>query len=158
MATLLIAAGADVSALDSDGESPLFLALESDSEDLPCVRMLLAAGCEVNRHRQSDRVTPLHSAVARRSRFCVRLLLAAGSNVNARDRDGNTALHWAGRLESLDCAVALVEAGANKKLVNKVPAQTSLAPKRQACTDRLSVRSRLRRAACGPRRRRKRAA
>lgn len=121
MVALLLSAGAERSIRDGRGTTPLHLLIESDDPDYPCVKMLIAAGCDVNRSRLADGATPLQLAAQRRSRLCARLLLAAGAKVDARDHGGNTALHVAARLDSLDCAVALLEASANKSLRNKVP-------------------------------------
>ena len=54
---------------------------------------LLDAGAEVDAvARNSQQVTPLHSAAARRDNTIAQLLLARGANVNARQQGGETAL------------------------------------------------------------------
>ena len=39
--------------------------------------------------------TPLHWAAMNDNEMVVRTLIAAGADIAARDRDGNTPLHWA---------------------------------------------------------------
>jgi len=85
LARKLLDAGADVSALDLIGRTPLHVAVEHPE----LVKILLANGADVNA-RDVFRETPLHLAV--RYRQSVALLLEAGADVSARDAVGDTPL------------------------------------------------------------------
>ena len=87
----LIRAGADVSAKNGDGDTPLSIAAACGSQDT--LRFLLANKADVKAADAHGR-TPLHAAVSQLgSPEIVKLLLAAGADVNARDEFGYTALH-----------------------------------------------------------------
>lgn len=135
----LIAAGADVNAVDRDGVAALVIAIGAGQTGV--LRALLAAGTDAN---AADREgsTPLHAAafagevvmareliehganVNRTGKFrntslmeaaghslpVVRLLIASGADVNAKAIDGQTALMGVGRADIARC---LIQAGAD---------------------------------------------
>ncbi|XP_046569212.1 putative ankyrin repeat protein RF_0381 [Haliotis rubra] len=91
----LIAAGADVSAQDNDGNTPLMMAVKAGSDISP----LLTAGTDVKLTNKSGK-TALHFVSEGKSSFrsqkktiSVHHLIAAGADVNAQDNVGNTSLH-----------------------------------------------------------------
>ena len=118
MVRLLIDAGADVNAradvrdpfepAEVDVRTPLLVAAEA--EDLPTIRVLVAAGADV-RVADEDGETPLHliagssaglhltrgstSADLRRMEEAARLLLEAGADRSAKNKAGETALDLA---------------------------------------------------------------
>jgi ankyrin repeat protein len=88
----LLAAGADVNARDSQGETPLFYASFSGSKEV--AELLLAHGADINAPDREG-LTPLHAAAYQGRREVVGLLIRKGANVNARSKDGSTPLHKA---------------------------------------------------------------
>ncbi|MDO5465188.1 MAG: ankyrin repeat domain-containing protein, partial [Akkermansia sp.] len=111
---LLITAGADVNAADSNYSlTPLnYAAMIGHTE---CVRLLLAApGIDVNKADNSG-WTPLHWAASLNDSECVRILLAApGINVNKENQEGYTPLRVAKRKGHSECARLIREAGGHE--------------------------------------------
>ncbi|HEV8414305.1 MAG TPA: ankyrin repeat domain-containing protein [Bryobacteraceae bacterium] len=64
-------------------------------------------------------VSEVADAAMNKNISAVRSLLQRKADVNAPQVDGATALHWAARLDDLDMADLLIEAGANVKAVNR---------------------------------------
>lgn len=103
---LLLAKGADVSALSGFGETPLHVAARRAGPDV--VLRLLDHGASVT--ATDDREwTPLHRASHAGNVDVVDLLLKRGAVVNAKAFMGVEPLHWAG---SAGAAAALLDAGA----------------------------------------------
>lgn len=109
------------------GDTALHLAAAGYRVEI--VRLLLAAGADVNaamNHRQSG---PLHYAAdgyisgptwdPERQVKTIKCLLAAGADVNAQDKNGAAALHRAVRTRCAAAVRALLEAGAEPNLRNK---------------------------------------
>ena len=114
---LLLDAGADVAAVNKSGDSPL--ALASWLGKTKVVELLLERGANVNTAIGDGR-TPLMLASERGYEDVVfKLCQQAMLNVNAVDAQGNTALLKAVRGGHMSIAVALLEAGADKSVVNK---------------------------------------
>src|SRR5205814_6671481 len=76
-----------------------------------CLRLLMAAGADVNVQGGPFNHNALLGAATTPSKETVRLLLAK-ANINATDSNGNTALDWAGRRGEPDIVKMLREAGA----------------------------------------------
>jgi ankyrin repeat protein len=93
MVRLLLAAGADPNAPDSDGRPPLIVALERAQEK--DVEALLAHGADPNRPDPSTTITPLMIAAQYKEIDSLKALLAAGADPSARDRSGNNAASYA---------------------------------------------------------------
>ena len=66
--------------------------------------------------------SPVADAAMRSDLASVRALIKQKADVNAPQVDGATALHWAVHLDNVEMADALVKAGANVKVANRVGA------------------------------------
>eukprot|EP00727_Mastigamoeba_balamuthi_P009392 m51a1_g5075 putative ankyrin repeat protein (357) ;mRNA; r:195852-204376 len=111
MASILLAAGADVNAARVDGVSPLYVAARLGSE--PLVRLLLAAGADVRRQRP-DGATALYAACKRGNAPVARALLRAGADTES-SRNGWTPLMIAARNGHAGVAALLLAEGADAR-------------------------------------------
>jgi ankyrin repeat protein len=118
VSVLLETAGVDMNAALTDGRdagvTPLFLAAEDNRLDV--LKLLIAAGADVNMAR-ADGYTPLHMAAQNGHAGVVSALLeAAGVDLNKAPADGATAgvtpLYIAPLLNQLDFVKMLITAGA----------------------------------------------
>lgn len=89
---------------DTNGCTPLLIALSTDHEDV--AKWLLSSGADVNA-RDNRGETPLYFAAAG-SRDLVKLLLANKADVNAQDNNGDTPLHEAAYTINKDTAELLI--------------------------------------------------
>lgn len=104
-----------VNAYAPDGFTPLGLAAYFGHEET--VRLLLERGADVNTaSKNSFKVAPLHSSVARRSASISRLLVERGADVNARQQGGYTPLHEAAQNGDDVIVELLLEHGADGSL------------------------------------------
>ena len=109
---LLLEAGADKDAANTDGSTALFFAAQNGH--LEVVRLLLEAGADKDA-ADTDGWTALHIAAQEGHLEVVRLLLEAGIDTDAaEDTDGWTALLLASWKGHLEVARLLLEAGADK--------------------------------------------
>ncbi len=116
---LLLAKGANIEARDSEGNTPLMLAVRDttylhDEEQEKMMRILLAHGAKVNVH---DKVgtTPLMLSYWR-SINIAQLLLKHGATVNDRDIMGRTALRQGADQCRVEFVELLVKAGADPNI------------------------------------------
>jgi len=86
--TLLIAAGADVSAPSRNGMTVTALHSAIAGQDRESTLALIAAGADVNRPQQ-DAFTPLHEAAQNGDREIVDALIAAGADPSSALSDGS---------------------------------------------------------------------
>lgn len=111
----LLAAGHDPDAAFSEGWTPLTVA--SSAGDVRLVTLLLDAGADVNRTKDSwlnqDGRTPLHWAAAGGHLAVVVLLLERGARVHVTDAEGRTPLHAAARGGNPDVVAQLLRHGAS---------------------------------------------
>jgi ankyrin repeat protein len=109
---LVAAKGLQVDAENAGGETPLMMAALRGNEEIALA--LLARGAAPHRPGWS----PLHYAATGGSAALVRLFLSKGAPVDARSPTGRTPLMMAGRYGSSDAAEVLLEAGADRRLVD----------------------------------------
>lgn len=87
-----------------------------DEAFLECARLLLEAGADHSALMKTPPLAPLHLAATNSFTRAVRLLLAAGAPAGALgtvESDRATALHMSANKGAWECAVALMEAGAD---------------------------------------------
>jgi ankyrin repeat protein len=129
MLKLLLDGGADVESPSSENLTSLMIVARTNNMD--AAKLLLDHGAKVNAAETFDHQTALMWAANERQGAMVRLLISRGADVNARSRvhdndprvtaeprvrydpsGGMTPLMFAAREGCVDCAKALVEAGA----------------------------------------------
>ncbi|MDE2875234.1 MAG: ankyrin repeat domain-containing protein [Gemmatimonadota bacterium] len=115
---VLLRAGADIHARDSDNYQPIHRAAQHRSAAM--VRMLLQAGAEVDARAKGYHIhygwdwTPLHMAAADNADPEVTaVLLEAGADLHARGYEGETPLSQAAGNDNPAVAALLLEAGAD---------------------------------------------
>ena len=116
MVQLLLSAGANVNAQDSNGETILMELDHDATSDL--VWDLINAGAKVNLEDASGN-TALMAAASSDNLEAVRTLLDAGANMEAKNRDGRTALMLAATEGHVNIVRALILAGAGLAATDK---------------------------------------
>ncbi len=91
----LIQEAPNINAQDAEGHTPLHMLCYRETCEYAVMKMLLAAGADVNMANKAGR-TPLFVCS---NPQCVKLLLDAGADVLHRDAEGCTALHFLPRLK-----------------------------------------------------------
>jgi ankyrin repeat protein len=113
----LIAQGADVNALDPNGDAPLVMAAYGGHTDI--VRALLAAGADVAAVDPGMKATALHAAAYAGRTEAAKVLIAYHIDIDKQGpQNGYTALHDAIWQNNIDTAKVLIEAGANLHLTS----------------------------------------
>jgi ankyrin repeat protein len=113
----LIAGGADVNELESNGDAPLVMAAYLGHADI--VARLLAAGADVTAVDPSMRATALHAAAYAGRTDAARLLIEGGVDIDRQGPvNGYTALHDAIWQNNIDTAKVIIEGGADLRLKN----------------------------------------
>ena len=109
----LVQAGADVTATDSQGYTPLHWACGSKTEAKQKVDYLLSCDTSVVRARNNDNDTPLNRAAAGGNDTVISVLIQHGAEVNERGGLGRTALHDACNKGHVACIHELMRHGAD---------------------------------------------
>ncbi len=107
--------GADVNAINANGESPLNMVCKLSYEFL--VGYFVSLGAKVNT-TNNNKITPLHWGVEYNNIAIVKLLLQKGANLDARDGINETPLHWAAWTGNYKSAKWLLKFGANPLAAN----------------------------------------
>jgi ankyrin repeat protein len=113
MIQIIISRGGRISSVDSEGRTPLRLALDLNA--LEDAKILADTGSDVFAPAADGR-TPASVALSKGER-AVRSLFS-GTAINARDGTGNTVLHYAAQTGNAVLISILLELGANKNIRN----------------------------------------
>ncbi|MCA9290387.1 MAG: ankyrin repeat domain-containing protein [Phycisphaerales bacterium] len=97
----LVAAGAEVNAVDDSGTTAMHEAVQGDLPNPTAVRALLESGAHAD-PADLDGITPLMLAAMSGDVECIRLLLAAGADPLARNAEGRSAIDVA-RMHVASC-------------------------------------------------------
>ncbi len=114
MLRLLLGAGADVDAPNSDGTTPLMDVVPSPSEE--AAPAMIARSRRVNAKNKYGR-TALRAVLARPD--CVALLLEKGADPDTRDNAGKTVLMEAAERGWMEVAALLLDKGARRDLLEE---------------------------------------
>ena len=109
----LVQAGADVTASDSRGFTPLHRACGSNIEVKQKVEYLLSCDASLIRSRTDDNDTPLHRAALDGNDTVISVLIQHGAEVNKRGPVGRTPLHNASVNGHVACIHELMRHGAD---------------------------------------------
>lgn len=113
----LLAAGADPKRGDDSGETVVHYAAKAD--DPAYLDILLSHRVDPNTPNTVTGATPLMSALLGEREEQFRKLLAAGAAPNLADRQGNTSLHLAAKINDSQRVLDLLAAGADATAKNK---------------------------------------
>ena len=108
--TYLLEHGADVTAKNDSGSTPLHEAVWKDRVDL--ARSLVKSGANATANSKVGS-TPLYSSVRLKDMELARFLIGHGARAVAQDEGGWVPLHWAMRAQRIDLARLLLERGAD---------------------------------------------
>jgi ankyrin repeat protein len=107
---LIVQKGVSTDAINASGETPLFVAVKTDSAST--VKAFIDAGAAVS-GRDAMGNTALHAAVRWNAPHAAETLIEAGIDINAHALNGKTPLHDAVRLGNSNVESVLLRAGAN---------------------------------------------
>jgi len=120
----LLQQNADVNAPQGDGTTALHWAAFRD--DLPMVKLLLAAGAKVTAATREGAITPLFMACTNGDAAIIEALLNAGADANSVKGNGTTALMTAAAAGSAPAVKLLLDRGAEVNAEESVHGQTAL--------------------------------
>ena len=107
---ILVDAGVDVNAKDSDGDPLIYTAIRKGESEV--VQILVEAGADVNA-KDGDGNPLLYKAIREGKPEIVRILVDAGADAHASDSDGDLLLYTAIREGKPEIVRILVDAGAD---------------------------------------------
>lgn len=109
---------ATLNSKDSDGATPLHLAVAVSHRSIDVTQFLISSGADINVKGTSGN-TPLHYTAWLGLAGMAQILLNAGADVNVTNDEGNTPLHDAAKQGRSDVAEMLLAKGANVHVKNK---------------------------------------
>ena len=109
----LVRAGADVTATDSSGRTPLHWACESDIQVKQKVEYLLSCDASLLGARDNSNSTPLNTAALSGNDAVVSVFIQHGASVNEQGEFDRTALHGACNYGHVACINELMRHGAD---------------------------------------------
>ena len=118
----LIALGVYVDAKDRNGNTPLHWASGNGHADV--VKLLIDRGAKVG-VRNGRGETPLSCVIRscwrdiEKAKAIIEALIKAGADINAKNKDGNTALHWVSECGHADVVKLFIKAEADINAKNK---------------------------------------
>lgn len=115
-AKLLLRYNADCNAKDRDGLTPLYSACKMGDPDPNFLRLLLQSGAKVDEPNGDDKETALHMAAFENDTATIELLIEHKASIDARQIEGQTALHIACSVGGWEAVQALLAKGADKFL------------------------------------------
>ncbi|WP_428771058.1 ankyrin repeat domain-containing protein [Treponema sp. HNW] len=138
-AEVLLEKGAPINSQNTNGETALFSALQSDNAAL--IKLFIKNGADLSLRDYLGN-TLLHAAVAKEAEQSAALILKA-ADVNAKNLAGKTALHAAAGTGRLNMAVLLLHAKADinaSDITGKTPLMDAVQSKNKAMTNLLLER------------------
>jgi ankyrin repeat protein len=111
----LVAANADVEALDQNKMTPLLFVCGSRKE---VVEYLVESGANIEAKGGQVNLPPLHQAAGYDNDAVVKYLIQKGADLTSTDEHGETAVHRASKMCALDALRVLIAKGANVNAVN----------------------------------------
>ncbi|GCC52565.1 hypothetical protein SanaruYs_28020 [Chryseotalea sanaruensis] len=120
----LIEAGAEINAVDELGRNPLYHALYDAQEEFKknnesITSLLLRQGANINTGDSSRGDTLLHVAASKGHVNLISILLNSGHKLNVQDKEGDTPLIKACKMNKIEAVKKLLEHGADLSLVNE---------------------------------------
>ncbi len=117
--SLLLQYGADPNNMDVTGRTPVLHAV--DSHNIACLHLILQAGGHPDPLMPKGifRSSPLTAAGFAGMPEMLKLLLDFEADPNASNPEGLTALHSVARTQNIDCALLLLEFGANLNAMSR---------------------------------------
>ena len=115
--------GADINAIDSDGNTALMAAAITNSVE--SIRLLISLGADVNA-KGSDGDTALILAAAENSTAAAKQLIKYGADINAQNIWGMTALMSASLRNNIELVKLLIKRGADVNVQEKLFGDTAL--------------------------------
>ena len=112
---LIIRAGLSVETLNATGQTPVFMAIRTDS--ISTIRIFTEFNANINA-RDNQGNSALHAAVRWNAVNSAAFLITSGIDINAHSLNGNTALHDAVALGMPDIQSLLIQRGANLEVRN----------------------------------------
>ena len=117
MTRLLINLGVNIDVPDSDGDTPLFYAIKNNL--IKNIELLLSNGADAN-HLNSMKRNALHLCAAEKIPSMIQKIFDIYPEIstNAQDKSGNTPLHIAVIVKSVECGKILIDHGADPLIKN----------------------------------------